>query len=130
MLFVSAGIFFLLFKHFKLQAVVSTIALAPIAKVDAKPIHVEKVVCSNPHLTVLATIMTIVCLLIWLYAHCRHLTWFCGYKYNRTCALYIFFFNNPFCVPVKLNHLSGHMHMYKLENVATPEQMSYHKSFL
>ena len=71
---VSAGIFFLLFKHFKLQALVSTIALAPIAKVDAKPIHVEKVVCSNPHLTVLATVVTIVGLLIWLYAHCSHLT--------------------------------------------------------
>ena len=45
MLCVSAGIVFLLFKHFKLQALVATIALAPIAKVDAKLIHVEKVVC-------------------------------------------------------------------------------------
>ena len=31
---VSAGIFFLFFKHFKLQALVSTIALAPIFQMD------------------------------------------------------------------------------------------------
>ena len=59
-----------------------------------------------------------------------HLTWFHRYKYNRTCALYIFFFNTHFYIPVKPKHLSGHKHMYKLENAITPEQMSYDKSFL
>ena len=114
----------------KLQALISTIALTPIAKGDAKPIHVKKVVCLNPHLTGLATVVTIVGLVMWLYAHCRHLTWFNEYKYNRTCALYIFLFNTYFYVPVKLKHLSGNMHMYKLKNAITPEQMSYHKSCL
>ena len=44
---VSAGIFFHLFKHFKLQPLVSSIALAPVAKVDAKLIHVEMVVAQT-----------------------------------------------------------------------------------
>ena len=35
-----------------------------------------------------------------------------------------------FYAHAELKHLSCHMHMYKLENAITPEQMSYHKSFL
>ena len=88
---VSAGILFLLFKHFELQTLVSTIGLAPVAKVDAKPICVKKVVCSNPHLTVVATIVTIVGSLIWLYIPCRHLTLFLWIKIKQNlCPVHFF----------------------------------------
>ena len=126
---VSAGIFFLLFKHLKLHALVSTIALTH-GRCRCQTHMCGKGCLLKPTLDCLATVVTIVVLLTWLYSHCRHLIWYCQHKYNRTCALYIFFHNIHFYVSVNLKHLSGYMHMYKLENAITPEQMSYHKSFL
>ena len=39
-------------------------------------------------------------------------------------------FSSSIPTSMSLKDLSGHMHMYKLKNAITPEQMSYHKSFL
>ena len=44
----------------------------------------------------------------------------CTFSFSIPTSMFLF----------KLKHLSGNMHMYKLENPITPEQMSYHESFL
>ena len=127
---VTSVVIFVICRHFKLQALVASLALAPIPKVEANPLPTHTEVCSNPHLTALAIVIIIICLLIWLYVHCKYLTWFRGYCYNSTCTLYIFFFNTHFYVPVKIKWLSGHMHMYKLTNAITPDGLSIQKSFI
>ena len=105
---------FVLIQHYHLQALISTIILASAPRV-AEARSTQKVICSNPELTTFASVVTFIGVVVWIMIHCRQLTWLWGFRYNNICTLYIFLFNTHFYVPIKVKHLSGHMHMYKLE---------------
>ena len=87
-------------------------------------------VCSNPYLTILATMVTVIATGMWICTHCRNLTWFHSYKYSRACMLYIFLYNSHFYVPLKIKRLNGHMHMYHIENPIVPEKLSFDRHCL
>ena len=131
----SVGLFFFvglfLLCHFKLWTLVAGLTLASAPKVvDACQQAAMTVVCSNPYLTILATMVTMVATGMWICTHCGHLTWLRGYKYSRACTLYIFLYNSHFYVPLKIKHLTGHMHMYRIENPIAPEKLSFHQNCL
>ena len=121
-----------IFRHFKLHTLVAGLALTSIPKVtEAKPIPSdEKVVCSSPNLTLLATVVTVSATLLWICSNCRHLTWLRGYKYSRACTLYVFLYNSHFYVPVRVKRLTGHMHMYRLEKPINTQSMSFNRNCL
>ena len=128
-LFLLVGLFFL--RHFKLWTLVAGLTLASAPKVvDARQQPAMTIVCSNPYLTILATMVTIIATGMWICTHCRHLTWLHGYKYSRACTLYIFLYNSHFYVPLKIKRLTGHMHMYRIENPIAPEKLSFHRHCL
>ena len=126
---VTTGVVFVLCRCLKLQALVASLALAPIPKVEVNPLPTHTVVCSSLHLTALATVITIIGLLLWLFVHCENLTWLRGYHYNRTCTLFIFLYNGHFHVPIKIKRLSGHVHMYRLTNTIIPDGFSAQSLF-
>ena len=83
----SVGLFILirlfLLRHFKLWTLVAGLTLASAPKVvDARQQPAMTVVCSNPYLTILATMVTIIATGMWICTHCQHLTWLHGYKYS------------------------------------------------
>ena len=129
---VSLVLLFFIFRHFKLHTLVSGLTLMTTPKmIEARTTDPsETVICSNPYLTILATVVTLTATLMWVCAHCRQLTWLRGYKYSRACTLYIFLYSSHFYVPLKVKRLTGHMHMYHLENPITPDSMSFHKKWL
>ena len=94
--------------------------------VDARQQPAMTVVCSNPYLTILATMVTIIATGMWICIHCQHLTWLRGYKYSQACMLYIFLYNSHFYILLKIKRLTGHMHMYRIENPIAPEKLSFH----
>ena len=131
----SVGLFILvgliLLRHFKLWTLVTGLTLASAPKVvDARQQPAMTVVCSNSYLTILATMVTIIATGMWICTHCQHLTWLRGYKYSRACTLYIFLYNSHFYVPLKIKHLTGHIHMYQIENPIAPEKLSFHRHCL
>ena len=131
----SVGLFLLvrlfLLRHFKLWTLVAGLTLTSAPKVvDACQQPAMTVVCSNPYLTILATMVTIIATGVWICTHCRHLTWLHGYKYSQACMLYIFLYNSHFYVPLKIKRLTGHMHMYRIENPIAPEKLSFHRHCL
>ena len=131
---ITLGLLLVLFilRHFKLQTLVAGLTLISSPKiVKAKATDpVPTVVCSNPYLTILATVVTIIASIMWICTHCRQLTWLRGYKYSRACTLYIFLYNCHFYVPLKIKHLAGHMQMYRIENPIPAMSLSYHKHCL
>ena len=97
---VCVGLVFLALRHVKLKALVTGLALvtaAPVTEVRGNQSPVTKqqliipdrVVCTEPVLTALATPASIVALITFVYMHCTGLTWLYGYKYDRYCTLYI-----------------------------------------
>ena len=124
-LFILIGLFLL--RHCKLWTLVAGLTFASAPKVvDACQQPAMTIVCSNPYLTILATMVTVIATGMWICTHCRHLTWLHGYKYSRACTLYIFLYNSYFYVPLKIKCLTGHMHMYQIENPIAPEKLSFH----
>ena len=130
--FLTLVLLFFIFRHFKLHTLVAGLTMATLPKMGNARLHevAHPVVCSNPYLTVLATVVTIIASLLWIFTHCKQLTWLRGYKYSRACTMYIFLYNSHFYVPLKIKRLSGHMHMYKIMNPITPLSLSYHKHCL
>ena len=128
-LFILVGLFLL--RHLKLWTLVAGLTLASAPKVvDARQQPAMIVVCSNPYLTILATMVTVIATGMWICTHCRQLTWLRGYKYSRACTLYIFLYNSHFYAQLKIKRLTGHMHMYRIENTIAPDKLSFHRHCL
>lgn len=127
----TVGVVFLTLKHFKLHTLVGglTLTAANLPRGTAKPTSTT-VICTDPGLTILATAITILGIILYLYTHCKHLTWLKGYKYSRSCTLYLFLYNCHFYVPIKIKQLAGHMNMYKLESQITTAQVNFSRRCL
>ena len=96
---ILVGLFLL--RHFKLWTLVTGLTLASAPKVvDARQQPAMTIICSNPYLTILATMVTIIATGMWICTHCQHLTWLRGYKYSRACTLYIFI-QQPLLCPIE-----------------------------
>ena len=78
-LFILVGLFLLC--HFKLWTLVVGLTLVTAPKVvEAQQQPTMTMVCSNPYLTILATMVTVIATGMWICTHCQNLTWLHGYK--------------------------------------------------
>ena len=99
-LFILVGLFLLC--HFKLWTLVAGLTLATAPKVvEVCPQPTMMVVCSNPYLTILAMMVTIIATGMWICTHCHNLTWLRGYKYSCACTFSCTI--ATFMCPLKLN---------------------------
>ena len=96
----------------------------------AKNVPNEKVVCSHPLLTAVGSAITIGGALYAAYQVFRSLSWYCSYKNSRCCTMYFFLYHNDYYAPLKIKSLSGHIHMYKMENKLMPGQLTLQRNCL
>ena len=85
-----------------------------------KNIPNEKVVCSHPLLTAVGSAIAICSALYAAYQVFRSLSWYHSYKNSRCCTMYFLLYHDDYYAPVKIKSLSGHIHMYKMENKLLP----------
>ena len=86
----------------------------------AKNVPNEKIVWSHPLLTALGSTIAIGGALYAAYQVFRSLSWYHGYKNSRCCTMYFFLYHDNYYAPLKIKSLSGHIHMYKMENKLMP----------
>ena len=67
---ISSVMYFVLIWHYHLQALVSTIILASSPRVPEARLT-QKVICSNSKLTVFASVVTFIGVVVWIVIHCR-----------------------------------------------------------
>ena len=91
----------------------------------AKNIPNEKVVYSHPLLTVVGSAIAICGALYAAYQVFRSLSW-----YRRCCTMYFFLYHDDYYAPLKIKSLSGHIHMYKMENKLLPGQVTLQRHCL
>ena len=96
----------------------------------AKNVPNEKVVCSHPLLTVVGSAIAICGALYAAYQVFRSLSWYRIYKNSRCCTMYFFLYHDDYYAPLKIKSLSGHIHMYKMENKLMPGQLTLQKHCL
>ena len=90
----------------------------------AKAMQNEGVICSHPLLTAVGSAIVICGALYTAYQMFRSLSWYHGYKNSRCCTMYFFLYHDNFYAPLRIKSLSGHFHMYKMENQLLPSQMT------
>ena len=96
----------------------------------AKNVPNEKVVCAHPFLTVVGSAIAIGGALYAAYQVFRSLSWYRGYRNSRCCTMYFFIYHDDFYAPLKIKSLSGHIHMYKMENKLMPGQLTLQRNCL
>ena len=96
----------------------------------AKNVLNEKVVCSHLLLTVVGSAIAIGGALYAAYQVFRSLSWYRGYKNSRCCTMYFFLYHDDYYAPLKIKLLSGHIHMYKMENRLMPGQLTLQRNCL
>ena len=74
----------------------------------------DRVVCTDPVLTALATAASIAALITLVYMYC----------------LFMFVYNEDRYAPIKIKHLKGQLHMYRIENSIDPGFLKITKFFL
>ena len=90
----------------------------------AKSVPNKRVVCSHPLLTAVGSAIAIGGALYAAYQVFRSLSWYRGYKNSRCCTMYFFLYHDDFYAPLRIKSLSGHIHMYKMENRLMPGQLT------
>ena len=90
----------------------------------ARSIPNEKVVCSYPLLTAMGSAIAICGALYAAYQVFRSLSWYHSYKNSRCCTMYFILYHDDYYAPLKIKSLSGHIHMYKMENKLLPSQLT------
>ena len=96
----------------------------------ARSITNEKVVCSHPLLTALGSAIAICGAIYAAYQVFRSLSWYHGYKNSRCYMMYFFLYHDDYYAPLWIKSLSGHIHMYKIENKLLPSQVTLQKHCL
>ena len=96
----------------------------------AKNVPNERVICSHPLLTAVGSAIAIGGALYAAYQVFRSLSWYRGYKNIRCCTMYFFLYHDDFYTPLKIKSLSGHIHMYKMENKLMPGQLTLQRNWL
>ena len=95
----------------------------------AKNVPNKRVICSHPLLTAVGSTIAIGGALYAAYQVFRSLSWYHGYKNSRCCTMYFFLYHDNFYAPLKIKSLSGHIHMYKMENKLMPGQLTLQRNW-
>ena len=123
----------LICKFKKLKTFAYSVALYKLPKLSAEPLlspqgainftaqlltdtsQQEKVLCYNPTLTAIMTIVTAIGAVLYLYSLIRKMTWCKGYKFTNNCSLFLFVVKDDRFIPIKLTSFQGHLMMIKLQ---------------
>ena len=133
----------LLVKHQKMKLLVGTLALwrqstqgvahalpvgaEALSAFDAPTSDEAKLVCQDPWVSLLVTIITIVGILVYIYKNCRRLELLRGFKYHNHCDLYLFLCHDCYYVPLKVRQTDGHLHMFTMTSPLCPNSVTLQK---
>ena len=92
--------------------------------------HMTKLVCHDPWVSFIVTVITIVGVVVYVYRSCRHMTFLKGHKFASICHVHIIFCNNTRYVPLKIGHYIGSPFLFQYNELPLVENITLHKHCL
>ena len=92
--------------------------------------HMTKLVCHDPWVSFIVTVITIVGVVVYVYRSCRHMTFLKGHKFASICYVHIIFCNNTRYVPLKIGHYIGSPFLFQYNELPLVENITLHKHYL
>ena len=92
--------------------------------------HMTKLVCHDPWVSFIVTVITIVGVVVYVYRSCRHMSFLKGHKFASICHVHIIFCNNTRYVPLKIGHYIGSPFLFQYNELPLVENITLHKHCL
>ena len=108
----------------KASALLGVLASHP-TPAKAMSLSPTKAICHFPGISLAISVISIICVTVYLYRNCKNLTWYKGYRFNNTCTLYLFFCTETHYVPLKIGQCSGTPYMLHYTNMISDEQVMF-----
>ena len=133
-------------KHRKLAGVVTTLTLYRPPAVEAYPYNrtqqmqlsvmdiptnpSAKMICQDPRVSVLMTIITVVGIVVYLYRTCKHMTLMRGHKFASICELYVILSNTTRYVTLQIGKGVGSPFLFTYSHIIPKKKITLQKQIL
>ena len=104
--------------------------LGKLTGMDIPTNHMTKLVCHDPWVSFIVTVITIVGVVVYVYRSCGHMTFLKGHKFASICHVHIIFCNNTRYVPLKIGHYIGSPFLFQYNELPLVENITLHKHCL
>ena len=104
--------------------------LEKLTGMDIPTNHMTKLVCHDPWVSFIVTVITIVGVVVYVYRSCRHMSFLKGHKFASICHVHIIFCNNTRYVPLKIGHYIGSPFLFQYNELPLVENITLHKHCL
>ena len=135
-----------LIKHRKLAGVVTTLTLYRPPAVEAYPYNrtqqmqlsvmdipnnpSAKMICQDPWVSILMTIITVVGIVVYLYRTCKHMTLMRGHKFASICELYVILSNTTRYVTLQIGKSVGSPFLFTYSHIIPKKKITLQKQIL
>ena len=104
--------------------------LAKLTGMDIPTNNMIKLVCHDPWVSFIVTVITIVGVVVYVYRSCRHMSFLKGHKFASIYHVHIIFFNNTRYVPLKIRHYIGSPFLFQYNELPLVENITLHRHCL
>ena len=92
--------------------------------IDIPTNHVTKLVCHDPWVSFVITLITILGVVLYVYRSCKHMTMLKGHKFASICYIHVVFCSSTRYVPLKIGQHIGSPFLFKY-NLPPPVEDMY-----
>ena len=133
-------------KQRKITGLIAAISMYRPNTVEAAPMNVTqaetltvldipknpgaKLICQDPWVSVVMTVITIAGLVVYLYKSCHHKTLTRGYKFASICELYVILCNSTRYVPLKIGKCVGSPFLFTYAHTIPKSKVQLQKQLL
>ena len=89
-----------------------------------------KLICQDPWVSVLMTVITVIGVIVYLYRSCHHKTLTRGYKFASICELYVILCNSTRYVPLKIGKCVGSPFLFIYAHTIPKSKVQLQKQLL
>ena len=125
---------YLALKHKKLRAWVSAMAVYRAPQINALTMDnlssENTAVCTDPWLSLVATIITLIGAAIFIIKYIKPLKWIHGFEYPRVCHVYLFISTDCRYVPVRVTSCKGMLYFFSFKGTFEKSNITLKKNYL
>ena len=104
--------------------------LEKLTRMDIRTNSMTKLVCHDPWVSFIVTLITIIGVVIYVYRSCRNMSFLKGHKFASICHVHIIFCNNTRYVPLKIGHYIGSPFLFQYNELPLVENITLYKHCL
>ena len=93
-------------------------------------VHTTKVICYNPWVSFVLTLLTIIGMLAYMYKHGRHLALIYGHKFTNLCEVYVLACTKIHFVKVKVAMLGASPNLLKMNKTLEVTQVTLQRGYI